>query len=122
MSDTTGKPQTPGGALTADGLPRLYTLKEVREATQYGTEKLRRVLLAHPEVPRIGKGRGTRLTYEAYMQLLEALRPRQFYSVTPLPDGELPSREELARRRIEWLRRGRRSSLVEARRKLLGDG
>jgi hypothetical protein len=100
-------------------LPRLYTLKEVREATQYGTEKLRRVLLNHPEVPRIGKGRGTRLTYEAYMQLLEALRQPAPSPVGMLPDGRLGTREEIARFKFDQRRR-RKSNLDKLRRELLG--
>ena len=93
VSDTAEKPQTPADAPT-NTLPRLYTLREVHEATQYGAEKLRRVLVEHPEVPRVGTGRGTRLTYEGYMQLLIAggrmrhgSRFMRWRPDEPVPDG-----------------------------------
>jgi hypothetical protein len=111
----------PEAPATGGELPRLYTLKEVREAMQLGTEKLRQLLLAHPEVPRIGQGRGTRFTYEGYMQLLEVLRRPIPHGFEQLPDGRWCTRGEVARAQVEH-RRCRKSELNQLRRQLLGKG
>jgi hypothetical protein len=79
-------------------LPRLYTLKEVREALNVGHEYVRRALKRYPQIRPIGKGRGTRLTYEDYMLLLELMRRPPDPIVATLPSEHQASNEDAGRR------------------------
>ncbi len=54
-------------------LPELYTIQEVAAATKYKVDTISRKLKAHPEIERVGSGRGLRLSLDAYRQLLKAL-------------------------------------------------
>jgi hypothetical protein len=59
-----------------EGLPPLYTLSEVAEATKYSVRHVARVLRRCPSIRPVGNGRGTRLTLEDYKALVEEIRCR----------------------------------------------
>lgn len=56
-------------------LPKLYSLAEVCQATGYSYVTIWRLLRKH-RIERYGNGRGTRISYAGYVQLLEAIKCR----------------------------------------------
>jgi hypothetical protein len=79
-------------------LPKLYTLKEVRDATQVGYGSVMTAIHNNPQIRPIGRGKAVRLTEAEYRWLVDDLsRPKLRVADLYPPRPKMTSREIGAR-------------------------
>lgn len=79
-------------------LPKLYTLKQVREAAQVGHSSVMTSIKGNPYIRPIGRGAGTRLTEAEFQWIVDDLRRPKLRVADLYPSRPKMSNKEIGAR------------------------